>query len=92
MPWYQEVEIRSFVMEAPKEERIRIQAEVTAEENIGYTYYIYAVTMNGEMIDGKKELKSGSGIANQKLETEVDILRCRWRKLSVADRCSGHRY
>ena len=25
------------------------------------------------MIDGKKELKSGSGIANQKLETEVDI-------------------
>ena len=25
------------------------------------------------MVDGKKELKSGSGIANQKLETEVDI-------------------
>ena len=73
MPWYQEAEIRSFVMEAPKEERIKVRAEVTAEENIGYAYYIYAVTMNGEMVDGKKELKNGSGTANQKFETEVDI-------------------
>lgn len=73
MPWYQEAEIHSFTMEAPKEERIKVQAEVTAEENIGYTYYIYAVTMQGETVDGKKELKSGSGTANQKFETEVDI-------------------
>ena len=73
MPWYQEAEIRSFAMEALKEERVKVRAEVTAEENIGYAYYIYAVTMQGEMVDGKKELKSGSGTANQKFETEVDI-------------------
>lgn len=73
MPWYQEAEIRSFTMEAPKEEQIKVQVDVTAEENIGYDYYIYAVTKREEMIDGKKELKNGSGTANQKLETEVDI-------------------
>lgn len=73
MPWYGSVTVESFTMEPPAEDQITVRASVTAEENLYYDFYIYAVTMQGDLVDGKKLLDQGGGTANRELERRVDI-------------------